>query len=640
MPKLSPRMNQPPPSSLSFIAADRRIWLFLLVGALAVVLGFFAISGTAAIVFVSRTGYWFVLAAFVLFVRALWLTFREELRAWRDRVLGLKLRAFDWASIAIVGLGGTVLLVHETFGFKILMDEVMLLGTSMSMHFDRTVLTPMRGNDIQGAFVILDGMMDKRPLFFPFLLSLLHDLTGYRPENAFVLNGLLTFVFLGLVNRAGRLLAGRVAGWIAVVLFAGLPLLGQNATGGGFELLNLTMIVATLLLGARFIRKRDEVALAAFVLSGLLLAQVRYESMLFLGPVVLIVLWVWFSDRRVTLPWPIIVSPLLLVPYPLQHQIFELRSSAWELGGQATVYHTPFSLSYIPDNLVHAAGFFFANPKDQPNSLVFSIVGWLALPFFLLFLAKRLRHLREESPIFAANAFFALGFAAQFALMMVYFWGKFDDVVIRRLSLPTHLWLVLSLVAVLPQFAHAAVRRTLLGLAVFGLLVNGVPSMAAHAYNQEYLPGLETAWRRKFIAEHPRRDYLVIDNDSALWIAHEISATPVLQAIKHRDAIAYFMRNHAFSAVYVFQRYNIDAETGHMTLREGDDLGPSFVLETVREERLQFLTLSRLSRVTEVRLGKEVVKGPAPAVAEVPKDRAEIEKIRREYLEKYVKELP
>jgi hypothetical protein len=28
-----------------------------------------------------------------------------------------------------------VLIVHESFGFKIVMDEVMLVGTSMSMHF-------------------------------------------------------------------------------------------------------------------------------------------------------------------------------------------------------------------------------------------------------------------------------------------------------------------------------------------------------------------------------------------------------------------------------------------------------------------------------------------------------------------------
>src|SRR5262249_14356319 len=145
-----------------------------------------------AIIFVSNAGFWFVLASFALFVRALWRTYRDALRAFRWS-------SIDWVSVVVIGLGGVVLLVHETFGFKILMDEIMLLGTSMSMHLDKTVLVPVRGNDIQGTFVILDGMMDKRPLFFPFLVSLLHDLTGYRPANAFVLNGALTFVFLGLV---------------------------------------------------------------------------------------------------------------------------------------------------------------------------------------------------------------------------------------------------------------------------------------------------------------------------------------------------------------------------------------------------------------------------------------------------------
>lgn len=620
----------PPP--FSFLLSDKRLWLLALSGALAVVLGFFAISGEPAIFFVSKTGYWFVLAAFILFLRALWLTFRDDLRA-------LRLSRIDWASVAIVALGGVVLLVHETFGFKIVMDEIMLLGTSMSMHFDRTVLTPMRGNDIQGAFVILDGMMDKRPLFFPFLLSLLHDLTGYRPENAFLLNAILTFVFLGLVNHCGRLLGGRRAGWLGVILCAGLPLLSHNATGGGFELLNIVMILATLLLTARFIARRDEASLTALCFSAILLVQVRYESMLYLIPVALAVLWVWWGERRVVLSWPVILAPLLLIDYPLQHRIFELRASAWQLESKPD-FTTPFSAAYIPDNLAHAASFFFSSPKDQPSSLVLSLLGWLALPFLLLFLVKKVHTLRDESPAFAATAFFTVGFAAQFVLMMCYFWGKFDDPIIRRLSLPTHLWLVIAVMAVLPQFAQAAFQRALLGIAAFGLIVSGVPSMAAHAYSQEYLPGRETAWRRQFIADQPRHDYLVIDNDSPLWIAHQVSATPVYQAKRRVKDIAFLMKNHAFSAVYVFQRLNIDPETGRMTPRDGDDPGSAFVLETVREERLQTLTLDRISRVKEVREGAVSLTAPDAKEPVVPKSREEIEKLRKAYLEQFVKQLP
>jgi hypothetical protein len=617
---------------MSSLVRNARLGLLVLASFAALLLGFVLIPDRPAITFVSRTGYWFVLVAFVIFVGALWQSFREE-------ILSLRWRRIDWISVVVVGLGGIVLMVHETFGFKIVMDEIMLLGTSMSMHFDKTVLTPVRGNDIQGTFVILDGMMDKRPLFFPFLVSLLHDLTGYRPANSFVLNGILTFGFLGLIHCAGRLLAGRTAGWLGVALCSGLPLLAHNATGGGFELLNLVMILGTLLLGARLVEKRDHAAMVALCFSALLLAQVRYESVIYLLPVAGIVLWVWWREGRVILPWQVIIAPLLMVHYPLQHRIFDLRASAWEMGSQPG-YTIPFSPTYIADNLYHAFGFFFAKPTDQPNSLLLSTLGLIAVPFFLLALTKWARSLPRESPMTVATTFFAIGFAAQFALMMCYFWGKFDDPVIRRLSLPTHLGLVIAVLAVLPQLAGAVVMRGLLALAVIALVSVGIPSMAAHAYSQEYLPGRETAWRRAFIAEQPRHDYLMIDNDSILWITHQISATPVVQARLRRDSLIFHMRNRTFSDMFVFQRFSIDADTGRKTLRDGDDLGPGFVLETVREERLQTLTLTRISRLKSIDSGTAAASGPDPIDATVPKDRAEIERQRRAYLENFLKQLP
>jgi hypothetical protein len=620
---------------LPFLVAlgrDRRCQLLALTGALAVVLAFFAIPDQLAITLVSHAGYWCILAAFVLWVVALGRVLAPGWRAggWRRP---------DWVTLAVIATGAAVLLVHEAYGFKIIMDELMLLGTSMSMHLDKTVLTPLRGNDIQGAFVIVEGIVDKRPLFFPFLTSLLHDLTGYRPENAFVLNAVLTFVLLALVAATGRLLAGRVGGWLGVALLAGLPLLAQNATGGGFELLNLVMILATFLLGARFLERRDADTLSAFCLAGLLLAQVRYESVVFLGPVALTVLWAWWREGRPIVSWPVIAAPLLLVPYPLQHRIFDLRASAWEMFSKPG-YSEPFSPAYIPENLGHALAFFFGRASDQPNSLVLSALGVLAVPFFALLVLKRLRDLGREPAGNVAVTLFALGFALQFGLMMCYFWGKFDDPVIRRLSLPTHVGLVIAILAVLPSFPRPVVARGLLAVAAVGLLARSVPSMAAHAYSQEYIPGREVAWRREFMAAQPRPDYLMIDNDATLWVTHRVSATPTVTAVKRRADIAFHLRNRTFSDVFVFQRYNIDPDTGAMTLREGDDLGPAFVLEPVAERRLQILTLSRISRVTEIRVDGAVLSTPDPVTARVPKAKAEVDRARQEFLESYMKQLP
>jgi hypothetical protein len=624
-------MNEP---SLAPALRDRRVWFFACISAVAGAAGFVLIPDRFAQTLVVSTGYWFVLAAFILFVRSLWDTFRGDLAAVRDSGL----RGFDWGSLAVVALGGTVLIVHESFGFKVVMDEVMLVGTSMSMHLDRTVITPTRGNDIQGAFIIVDGMMDKRQLFFPFLVSIIHDIAGYRPENAFVLNAALVYIFLAMVNTAGRKLAGRMAGWLGVALFAGLPLLAQNATGAGFELLNIVMILATLLLGARFIERRDGPSFTAFCYSAMLLTQVRYESAIFLVPVAGIILWVWYREGRAIMTWPVMVLPVLMIHCALHNRIFGLRASAWQLQSKPGLT-VPFALSYVPNNVVHAIGFFFGKPTDQPNSYVFSTLGCIALFFFILLAAKKLRTLAAESPISVATIFFAVGFAAQLGLMMCYFWGQFDDAIIRRLSLPTHLWMVVSILAVLTQFPRPAVVRTLLGVVLLGILAQSVPSMAAHAYNQEYLAGLETAWRREFIADHPRKDYLVIDNDSILWVAHEVTSTTVEVAQQRQADMAFFMRTHTFSDIFVFQRYLIDAETGKMTIRDGDDLGPNYVLEPVRSERLLLLTQTRMSRVTAVLDGKKVVSAQEPDKV-LPKSRDEIEKARAAYLVNFFRRLP
>ncbi len=617
--------------SSATLLADRRCWLLMLSAALAGVLGFFAVPDSLAIGFVSRAGFWFVLAGFAVWVWSLGSSFVPGLRNWRWR-------ESDWTSVAVVLLAGVLLLAHERFGFKIVMDEVMLLGTSMGMHFDKAALTPLRGNDIQGAFMIIEGIVDKRPLFFPFLVSLLHDLFGYRPANAFVLNGALTFVFLGMVCATGRMLAGRVAGWIGVALFAGLPLLGQNCTGGGFELLNLVMMLGTVMLGARYIGKRDDAALIAFVYSGLLLVQVRYESGIFMLPVAVVIFWVWWQEGRVQLPWAVIFAPLLMVHHPLQQRIFDIRSSSWEMASRPGLT-SPFSIGYVPDNLGHAMKFFFGNAADQPNSWVLSAFGCVAIPFFALLVLKRLRLLKAEPAISVALTVFSVGFALQFVLMMCYAWG-FDEVVTRRLSLPTHLGMVLAVLSVLPQFANPLVHRVLLAVASVGLIARSVPSMAAHAYSQEYTPGRETAWRRDFMAAQPRPDYLMIDNDSTLWVTHLVSSTPTVVATKRAGDIAFHMRNRTFSGVFVFQRYEIDAETGKMTLRKGDDLGPAFVLEPVVEERLQLLTLSRISRVKEIRLEAGNVSTPDPEDHLVPKSRAAIEEARRLFMESYMKQLP
>jgi hypothetical protein len=612
---------------------DRRFVLFILIAALAVILGFFTLSAEQSLSAVIYGGYWAMLGLTLLFGWSL-------VRISRDSFAGgIAWRQHPRWPVALVVACGLLLLVHESYGFKILMDEVMLLGTSMSMHLDKTALVPMRGHDIQGAFQVLAGQIDKRPLFQPFLVSVLHDLTGYRPENIFALNTALTFVLLGLAYLTGRNIGGRGAGAVAVLLLTSLPLLAQNATGGGFELLNLVMILSTLLLAMRYLRRRDGPSLDALGLSGLLLAQTRYESVIFLLPVGLTVLWVWWDERRPTLTGLGLIMPLLLLPYAFHQKVFSARASAWEMASQPG-FDRPFSLAYLPDNLAHDLNFFFNSTGEHSNSLVLSMLGFGALIFFGLWCFKTLRQLRTAPPERAALAVFSLGFAAHALLLLCYFWGKFDDPVIRRLSLPFNLTLVLAVVTVAAEMNwRGQVWRILAVVIGVGFFAHSLPAMARHGYSIEYYVGREMDWRRAFIKAHPERDYLVIDNNSIIWITHLVSSTPVRQALDHKENIVFNLRNRTFTATYVFQRYTVEPATGRLILPVEDDLGADYQLETVWEKRFTPLTVSRISRILSVREGPTARPLIAPPVLDKLTP-LEQEKARDQYLERFIKRLP
>lgn len=613
---------------------DRRLILLLSISALAVALGFFTLTAQQSLQAVIYGGYWATLFLTGLFG---WSLIRIGRDSWAE--------FFDWRTrprwpVALVLGASLLLLVHEGYGFKILMDEVMLLGTSMSMHFDKIALVPMRGHDIQGAFQIMGGELDKRPLFYPFLLSVLHDLTGYRPENAFVLNTGLTFLLLGLVYAVGCRIGGRAAGAVAVLLLTSLPLLAQNATGGGFEILNLVMILATLLLGMRYLARRDAYSLEAFGLAGILLAHTRYESVLFLLPVGMTVIWVWWSERRPMLTWTVMIMPLLMLPYALHNRVFSARTSAWEMASQPG-YDKPFSLAYIPDNLAHALNFFFDFTGEQSNSLVVSGLGFIAMPFFILWVYKILRGLpRETSAPRAGLAIFSIGLGAHALLLMCYFWGKFDDPVIRRLSLPLNLTLVLAVVAVATEFGRGGrVWRVLAWFVGAGFFAYSIPAMARHDYSLDYYVGREMEWRREFIAANPERDYLFIDDNAIIWITHQVSCTTVQHALKEKGKILFNLRNRVFSKMYVFQRLTVDPQTGRTTVMDDNDMSPDFELETVWERRFTPLTVSRISRVVSIQEGPVVRPNEkAPALEGLTLE--EREKIRKAYLDNFIKQLP
>ena len=618
------------------IISRRSIWLMVALMLAIVVVTRWTLPDQDAFLFLTSFGYWFMLALVLLAGRAF---FRVGAGHWcREQFC-----RFDAAVLLLISLISAVWWSHERPGFKILADEVLLVGTSMGMHYERKTAYPVRATDVQGPLQVLERVLDKRPLLFPFLVSTVHDLTGYRPENAFYVNRALGVCLLILVYVLGWKVTGqRWAGVFTVLLFAGLPLLAQQAAGAGFELLNLLMLVVVALAMRRYLNRPDAAGQEALIYSGLLLAGCRYESILFLIPVAIAAVWGWSGRGGIVMSWPVLMSPLFLVPALIQNRVFNANEAAWQLADKDGV-QSPFGFQFLADNLGHALAFFFDSTGYMPSSAFFGAIGLLALPFLGLWVMRMARDSRERKGTDIAGVLMVVGLGALVGVHLFYFWGQYDDPIIHRLSLPLHLLMALAVVITGGMlFKSDFGWRVMSVVAALAAVSWSLPVMARQAYEEDYAPGLETEMRRDFLAAHPEADFLFIDHDSVFWVIHLIPASPIFGIGEKREALSYHLRNHSFSGMYVFQSVLVNDQTGERYVDPEDEVGSEFELETVWERKVHTLLFARISRITAIEWNGEVVAAPraVPLDGAGLRDADDVEAARLKYLETWIKQLP
>lgn len=578
---------------------------------LAVWLGFVGPSVKQAEAVVSGWVYYVMFVTFTLFLLAL-------VRLWRARgVAGRPVtRREGWVVAAVVALFSWLAVNSEPLGPKVLNDEFVLQSTAFNLHYFREAGTMVRGYDVGGVFLSLDNYLDKRPVFYPFLVSLVHDLAGYHRLNAFLLNAALYPVLLGLAWWLARRLAGPRAGLLAVVLIGTLPIMGQNATGSGMELINLVMIAAAAALATLYLAKPDETRLSALALALVLLCQCRYESAVFVAAGGLVVLLGWWRERRMVLSWPAVFAPLLLVPFALQHKVLENSPVLWELNEEKT---SRFSLAYVPDNLRHAFNFFTSSDMNLGNSWYLSLLGaaglvWLAVQVW--------RHRRLRLPEWRADwlalAPFVGAIGLNLSMVMAYYWAGLDDPMASRFALPFCVFL-----AVLAAVALAGPRAWgwLFGVTLAGALVftlgSTVPRLSRHGYSN--LGYQEQNWLVRTVMARGAGPRIIITHKTTLiWLLEKTPAVLIQRAKLVQDRLRYQLAQGTYREILVTQELRPASANGQHQIIPADVLPANFHLETVAEKRFG-TKLVRLSRLVSVDVVPPVPNtpppGPAPARA-------------------------
>ena len=589
------------------VADRRRALLFAACGAAAFAVGFVFVAPPVAERIIIAAGYYYILGLFGLMVY-----FACRVAAGRREVWSGWLRRPGWVGVALV-VATAFAVWSDTFRHKILFDEYVLQGTAWHMHATKEIGTPIRAYDFAGTWLAIDAFLDKRPYFFTFLVSLVHDLSGYRLENAFALNVGLAGICLALVYWMVRVLTGtRGPALLAVALLATLPLFGQNVTGASMELHNLTMITVVMAVGILYLRAPDGGRLAFLVLATVLLAQSRYESVLFVAPVAVVIVIGWLRGGRALLPWPAIISPLLLVPYAWHSRIVDTKPVLWQLREGDT---GRFGWHYLTGNLEGARNFFFAVTPGQPNSVWLTLLGLAGLLWAgVQLVVRRRRSAADRAPIAPAGTVLGLmgaGIGVNLGMLMFYYWSRFDEPITARFALPCCLLLAVAgawLVHSLDLRRWPATRLAALGLAAW-LLVFAAPAYARRLYTAQNLVMQEIEWELEQMQRQPGPVLVITSKATMPYLLHRISAvnTPVARA--RAAQIAWHLQLGTFRDVYVAQVVRPTSAQGEAGIEPEDELPPEFKLQPLERKRFGMRWI-RISRLVSVEVA------PAPAVGQ------------------------
>lgn len=561
-------------------------------GIAAIQLGFATFSPAVAAIILRRGGYALMMVTLVCWLWAAW-----KNRPDRARVL-------FWVTgegrLVLAAIGGLVALAVFTapYLYKVLYDEAVIQSTATTMQWHREVGAITRAFAYDGSLHLLGSYLDKRPYFFPFLVSLIHDFTGWREANAFVLNTVLLPVVLMLVYAAGRALAGHRAGLVALVSLGAYSLVLLNATGAGLEMLNLALFLGLVVSGTAYLREPNERRVDLLVFTGILLANTRYESSVYVGSTALMVLAGWIRAGRPVFSWWTIASPLLLVPYALHNRYLAATPVLWELrAGQ----EQRFSWDYLASNIGFARTFFFNLDKGIANSIWLTCAGALATAGFAVLVFRRRMRWCDMSPAVQACLAVAAGVLLNLVLLLAYYWGDLSDPIVSRLSLPLHALLALAVGGAVVWLERNYRWRLAGPVIAAALICYGVwgSRVTQHLPDLNMIESTER-WELSVIDRFPAMDRLVICDKSPLfWFAQGMGSTTCEQVMHRPGALAYHWKARSFQDIYVTQRFApMGADSGWM-VEPASRLPDGMVLETVAERRFG-AKIQRISRVVAV----------------------------------------
>ncbi|NTS75944.1 glycosyltransferase family 39 protein [Catenovulum sp. SM1970] len=498
---------------------------------------------------------------------------------WQEHKVGI---LFVLALVAFVFLSVTAKL-------RVFSDESNLASIAMSMAFENTVYNSTMGLWYYDAYHAVTNLIPKRPLVFPTLVSVVHTLTGYRVENAFIVNGIALTALLWLVYLVTARRLGKIAGYCACLFVLTQPVVSITATSGGFDILSTCFALITAIAFARYVDKPSALTLALLWITFLVFANIRYESLVYAG--VMAVALLIFRKIR----WQDVKANLVLIGPSL----LWLLPTIWQRILSQGKYENPDDRGVLS---LEAMGEHFEELIEAQTMWDFVLPYAPVLTYFAIAVAIFwLGYWAMNKPSFKGNdlAKFSTLFvclAINLSIFLAHHNGYFHGPTSVRFYLIFSIalaWLPVTLFT-LPS---ERLKKGLLGLAGVLFLTYHSAAMTDKT-TKKLLSGRNVALVNQVIAEQPTKNFLLITSHPGRHTIQNIGAVNFSHARRKERTVLRDFKNYLHEDIIVAQR--IDQATGKPI--DSDKLPESFKLEPYRGMKFrsnQYLLISKVVRETE-----------------------------------------
>jgi hypothetical protein len=454
----------------------------------------------------------------------------------------------NWPGLVIAfGVTVSVGLAVEP-SLRVLSDEANLVGVSKNLFASKTATFTVSGKYYYGSYFDVDVAIDRRPTLFPFLVSLLHALVGYSYRNAFHFNLLLLVPFILVAYRLARSLGGATFGVVAALFVAAHPILLISVRSGGFDF--LAAFFGLLVVKSLFDYGNEQSPSRAAVLwlNLCLFAETRYESALFVLPVVLWLLLFKLVKWSTLRPYAFVyaLTPLYLLPRIWQSL---LKGNVPEQEPGVVTFGVENFLGNAQEYFQPLSSPFKAHPAHAALLIALGCVGCLG---WVVWFWRRVRAGEWTSPKPRFAIFLAGWMVLQVVVVFAYVWGRAQYPSAARLVIPIDVFFSFAAASVLtcalkrwrpfvPVLFATAVVAFHLPVASQGRMLNRLTQTRESAVTWSFFERLNDP-RILIVTDRPNHftimNYGAMDFETARQDAFLFTA----------------LDRHLFSAIYVIQQ--------------------------------------------------------------------------------------